>query len=78
MDVGWAKIWNEERNFFLEGFKDSPQLKQQVILEMGDVEAFRRSAIRARAKMCPRIPTEHQDMDPSKVIIIFIEYWGPF
>ena len=67
LDVGWSKIWTEERSRLLGSLKDHPELNQQVMLEMSDVEAFRRSAQRARAKMVPKIPTEHKDMDPSKV-----------
>ena len=67
LDVGWSKIWREERSLLLGNLQDNPGLLQQVILEMSDVEAFRRSAARARGKMVPKIPTEHKDMDPAKV-----------
>ena len=43
LDLSWTKIWNEERQLLLEEVKDQPGLLQQVILEMGDAELFRRT-----------------------------------
>ena len=63
LDVGWSKIWTEERSSLLGSLKNQPELHQQVILEMGDAESFRSSAQRARAKRSPKIPTEHKEMD---------------
>ena len=68
LDVGWSKIWTEERSSLLGSLKNQPELHQQVILEMGDAESFRSSAQRARAKRSPKIPTEHKEMDPEKVL----------
>ena len=67
LDVGWSKIWNEERGKFLQSLSGNPELSQQVVLEMADVEAFRSYATRRRAKMVPKIPKDHKDMDPEKV-----------
>ena len=67
LDLSWTKIWNEERQLLLEEVKDQPGLLQQVILEMGDAELFRRTAIRARSKKVPPNPKDHQGMDPDKV-----------
>ena len=67
LDLGWSKIWNVERALLLESLKDNPPLLQQVMLEMRDVETFRKTAQRARGKMVPKIPTEHKYMDPEKV-----------
>ena len=63
LDVGWSKIWTEERSSLLGSLKNQPELHQQVILEMGDAESFRSSAQRARTKRSPKIPTEHKEMD---------------
>ena len=49
LDVGWSKIWNEERGKFLQSVSGNPELSQQVVLEMADVEAFRSYATRRRA-----------------------------
>ena len=68
LDVGWSKIWNEERSSLLGSLKNQPELHQQVISEMGDSECFRSAAQRARAKRSPKIPTEHKEMDPEKVL----------
>ena len=43
LDLSWTKIWNEERQLLLEKVKNQPGLLQQVILEMGDAELFRRT-----------------------------------
>ena len=67
LDVGWSKIWNEERGKFLQSLSGNPELSQQVVLEMADVEAVRSYATRRRAKMVPKIPKDHKDMDPEKV-----------
>ena len=67
LDLSWTKIWNEERQLLLEEVKDQPGLLQQVILEMGDAELFRRTAIKARSKKAPPNPKDHQGMDPDKV-----------
>ena len=67
LDLSWTKIRNEERQLLLEEVKDQPGLLQQVILEMGDAELFRRTAIRARSKKVPPNPKDHQGMDPDKV-----------
>ena len=74
LDLSWTKIWNEERQLLLEEVKDQPGLLQQVILEMGDAELFRRTAIRARFKKVPPNPKDHQGMDPDKVDI-FSNIW---
>ena len=58
LDLSWTKIWNEERQLLLEEVKDQPGLLQQVILEMGDAELFRRSAIRARSRVA-EVAREH-------------------
>ena len=43
LDLSWTNIWNEERQLLLEEVKDQPGLLQEVILEMGDAELFRRT-----------------------------------
>ena len=78
LDVGWSKIWNEERALLLASLSDNRELAQQVILEMSDVETFRKSAQRARGKMTPKIPTEHADMDPDKVFYIYFTIFCVF
>ena len=38
-----------------------------VLLEMKDAKSFRVSAQKARAKEMPKIPKDHEEMDPEKV-----------
>ena len=67
LDLSWKKVWDSERALLLDGLKDNPEMYQQVLLEMSDVEAYRKMAQRAREKVVPKIPREHKDMDPEKV-----------
>ena len=57
LDVGWSKIWNEERALLLASLSDNRELAQQVILEMSDVET--------------RVPTS-QVVIPSSLISVCV------
>ena len=68
VDLTWRKIWDEERKKLIDGLKnESPLLLNQVLLEMKDAKSFRVSAQKARAKEMPKIPKDHEEMDPEKV-----------
>ena len=62
LDLSWKKVWDSERALLLDGLKDNPELYQQVLLEMSDVEAYRKMAQRAREKVVPKIPREHKGL----------------
>ena len=68
LDEQWSKIWGDERSKLLQSIKDDPELSSQVLLEMKNSRSFRVAAQRARSKMTPPIPQDHQSMDPEKVI----------
>ena len=67
LDENWSKIWSSERTRLLDSVKDQPELTTQLLLEMKDSRSFRVNAQRARGKMTPPIPKDHQTMDPEKV-----------
>ena len=68
VDLAWRKIWDEERKKLIDGLKkESPLLLNQVLLELKDAKSFRVSAQKARVKGMPKIPKDHDEMDPSKV-----------
>ena len=58
LDVGFSKVWSEERTLFLDSLKDNEELTQQVLIAMADAHAFRMSANRARTKKVPKIPRD--------------------
>ena len=64
--------WSSERTRLLDSVKDQPELTTQLLLEMKDSRSFRVNAQRARGKMTPPIPKDHQMMDPEKVFFIFL------
>ena len=72
LDITWRKIWDEERQILKDGLKDSPLLLDQVLLELKDSRSFRVAAQRARAKETPKIPKNHDEMDPEKVNSFFV------
>ena len=63
----FCKIWSEERETLLDSVKDSPEMTTQILMELKDARSYRVAAQRARAKTMPKIPKEHDDMDPEKV-----------
>ena len=68
VDLAWRKIWDEERKKLIDGLKkESPLLLNQVLLDLKDAKSFRVSAQKARAKEMPKIPKDHEEMDPEKV-----------
>ena len=68
VDLAWRKIWDEERKKLIDGLKkESPLLLNQVLLELKDAKSFRVSAQKARTKEMPKIPKDHDEMDPEKV-----------
>ena len=69
--MAWRKIWDEERKKLIDGLKkESPLLLNQVLLELKDAKSFRVSAQMARAKEMPKIPKDHDEMDPEKVKVL--------
>ena len=64
LDLSWTKIWNEERQLLLEEVKDQPGLLQQVILEMGDAELFRRNVLYHTVILHSKITPERPQITP--------------
>ena len=68
--MAWRKIWDDERKKLIDGLKkESPLLLNQVLLELKDAKSFRVSAQKARAKEMPKIPKDHDEMDPMTVTL---------
>merc|ERR1719319_199063 len=63
----FSKIWSEERSKLMESVKESSEMTRTVLMELKDSRSYRVAAQRSRAKAMPKIPKDHDDMDPEKV-----------
>ena len=66
-------VFNEEKKNLLSEYSDSPDLLERIIYELKDKRSYRVAAQRAKAKVFPKNPRNHEEIDLHK---IGLEAWG--
>ena len=74
-DLGakFYNVFNEEKKNLLSEYSDSPDLLERIIYELKDKRSYRVAAQRAKAKVFPKNPRNHEEIDLHK---IGLEAWG--
>ena len=64
----FANVFQQERKKLLEEYKDNLELTERIVSEcLKDKRNFRPMAERARAKIYPKIPVNHEEIDLEKI-----------